>query len=647
MQKQPSSPTRGAGATITNQFSSTNGSSGGSGGMTTAGSGGFGATNAGDKFTYVPWTILKGDFSIDRFSSLLESRRGLPMTKTTSGRHQQLGGGNNSFLNTTTLGSTVSTTNTLARTSTMNAASGTFAAGRTYADAYEWDRGGKSKVPYHGAESVIPPPRHAYPTLLADTDLSEPANTFHSPLSHYHAIKLALQPDPNSTSHATRLPLLPRETLKKTLSCVDLAFQDSVFTGKFAQRDRYVKEPKLEFTLLDGGGPTPGGAGGKRRKLAGGEVATSAFGKTVSGTCSGAPSFVAASEDLGEKAVDASKKLWREASTGDMYWAVSAGKKKKNDTSSEKKKWDPNTDEVPGLAAALREGGSINWRNPDADGMSLFALKCYSNERKMTEYLYLNFGPDLTTTDFKSRNLFHHVARVNAVETCTFLLRKLEKTAAGALGLQQSSANGGNNATNAAHASSTGGSPRRGGNRETALHVLLRQKDCDGHTPLHLAALEGSKVVAELFLKAVDTDRDKANVNALLNLRNWKGQTALDLCNETLSGNVKPHLQVLLDPLSYLQDPNSLSNRMKGRLNGGSKEEDEQEDENDEDEEEPEEEAGGDDDEEGREEGGGGAVKSKFKNIVSMDRACNIARFTELKNAKKKGKKGGKKKKKK
>eukprot|EP00392_Amoebophrya_sp_AT5.2_P014611 g14772.t1 len=303
MQKQPSSPTRGAGATITNQFSSTNGSSGGSGGMTTAGSGGFGATNAGDKFTYVPWTILKGDFSIDRFSSLLESRRGLPMTKTTSGRHQQLGGGNNSFLNTTTLGSTVSTTNTLARTSTMNAASGTFAAGRTYADAYEWDRD---------------------PTLLADTDLSEPANTFHSPLSHYHAIKLALQPDPNSTSHATRLPLLPRETLKKTLSCVDLAFQDSVFTGKFAQRDRYVKEPKLEFTLLDGGGPTPGGAGGSGQVAGGGQGAnspvgkspTSAFGKTVSGTCSGAPSFVAASEDLGEKAVDASKKLWREAMVG-------------------------------------------------------------------------------------------------------------------------------------------------------------------------------------------------------------------------------------------------------------------------------------------------------------------------------------------
>lgn len=102
-----------------------------------------------------------------------------------------------------------------------------------------------------------------------------------------------------------------------------------------------------------------------------------------------------------------------------------------------------------------------------------------------------------------------------------------------------------------------------------------------------------------------------------------------DTCPSSISRSPPPRLS-FLDPLEYVKDKTSLIARVQAKLSpdgegegGGDDEEDEDEDDEDE--------AGGE--------------KSKFKNLLSMDRRCNQERAAVVKDTK--GKKGGKKGKKK
>ncbi|CAD7950817.1 unnamed protein product [Amoebophrya sp. A120] len=464
--------------------------------------------------TYVPWSKLHGDFSLDRYRHVLENKNRFRTTSSLMSSH-------------------------LLKSTSSAGMDKTFGGHDQYFDGFDWDRGGKVG-PYHVRRSDIPPPRtsvNAYPPTLLELGAEE-AGEDKKPL---------------------RLPTLHNvvpKTLQKSASCVAM-FPHTTFHGRFSTQSTFVAPVSMNPKV----------------------------GRAVS-----QKGFVAPAQLEGEKQVKATQRLWRESSTGDMYWAP-AGKKDKD-----KKKWDPFNDEVPGMASSVREGASINWKNPDADGKSLFAMKCWMNERKMVEYLYLRYGPDLLTVDRKDRNLFHHCAEANAYETATFLLRKLEQPGS-----------------------------------KSVLPFLLLSPDEDGNTPLHLAAASGSKVVAELYLKA-------HSFKELLFLRNARGEYPKD----TATRHNAYHLRQLVDPNTYVQDPNSLANRMRMRLekdSGNNEEDGDNEDAGA---------AGGDDDDEDEEGGGGGALKTKFKNLLSLDRQCNQTRAAELKAAKKKGgKKGGKKKKKK
>ncbi|CAD7931998.1 unnamed protein product [Amoebophrya sp. A25] len=251
-----------------------------------------------------------------------------------------------------------------------------------YEDTFDWDRGGKKSVPYHCKTSYIPGTKTSmagYPTLLTENA--------HVGTPPYKA--------------ALRLPAIssPVKTITKSVSCVDLS---GTFYGKFTTRPTLVATSGGDYGSASGSGSPSARNMRKvmsaRSVVPGGEAAI----QKISG--------------LTVREVDATQRLWRESMTGDMYFAP-PGKKDKD-----KKRFDPSVDEIPGMGSAFRDGGSINWCNPEADGMSLFALKCAMNEKKMLDYLWLQHGPDIFTHDYKNRNLFHQCARQAACESLTFLM---------------------------------------------------------------------------------------------------------------------------------------------------------------------------------------------------------------------------------
>ena len=83
---------------------------------------------------------------------------------------------------------------------------------------------------------------------------------------------------------------------------------------------------------------------------------------------------------LNPKQLLATKKLWREASTGDCYFKAG-------------------TDEIMGINNAVREGGSLDWKSPDCAGFSLFMRACHNNEFDLVKYMW-QFQPDVTVVDY-------------------------------------------------------------------------------------------------------------------------------------------------------------------------------------------------------------------------------------------------------
>ncbi|CAD7950815.1 unnamed protein product [Amoebophrya sp. A120] len=263
-----------------------------------------------------------------------------------------------------------------------------------YEEEFLWDRGGCIKFSYRNTDP------HPMPTSYT---------------VDWHALQ---ENDPvsgkkvpvKSSRQAVRLPHLPPPAamVKKTISVVE---RKTPFTGYFCEKEILTAPEKQT----------------KR----GGQLAQN--------------SKVPA--QLTDKQILATRTLWRQASTGDVYF-------KEGGT------------DVPGISTALKDGAVLDWKNPTCNHMTLFLFTCYQNDKDLAKYL-LGLGADPKVVDGSKRNVFHHCARQNGTDVLVFLLRTLDPKDIG---------------------------------------LLITQKDEDGDTPLHKAAEKGSLVICQLLIKMKSTD---------------------------------------------------------------------------------------------------------------------------------------------
>ncbi|CAD7931996.1 unnamed protein product [Amoebophrya sp. A25] len=396
-----------------------------------------------------------------------------------------------------------------------------------YGEDFSWDRGGVSAFPYDrvGSRSnpLIPPPA---------------TNTLKWPSAQGGASYAG-----KTSRTAVRLPMLPVPTakVKKAVSVVQ---KETPFLGSFVEKEVLVAPERPPANK--GRSSSPTGRGSSSVSLNGGADAKPA-----------AP--------LTDKQMAATRLLWRQAATGDAYF--------KNGDS-----------DVPGIKEAMASGAVLDWKNPKTNGCTLFSLACQQNDKDLSKYLH-SLNADVKTVDYSKRNVFHHCARQNAIDSLVFLLRTLD--------------------------------PKD-------INMLILGKDEEGDTPLHKAAEKGSVVICQLLLKTKGTD--------LITVTNKAEKIAFDVAREYKMH----HLYKLLDPLEYVKDQTSLIARIRAKMGDTSLSADAGDD-------------GGDDEEEEDEEGGGDSGGAGgLSNLGGLDRKCNQDRAAVVKAAGAKGKKkGGKKSKKK
>eukprot|EP00392_Amoebophrya_sp_AT5.2_P014613 g14774.t1 len=263
-----------------------------------------------------------------------------------------------------------------------------------YTQNFFWDRGGKIPFAYRTAETDPKPSTYTVESWREGAD-------------NY----LVGKPGEVPSTKAARLPKLPPVGLiKKKVSVVE---RKTPFTGYFCEKE-IICAPEKQV-------------GGKR--------------------AAAAQQKSSLPESPTEKQIVATRALWRQASTGDVYF-------KEGGT------------DVPGISAALKDGAILDHRSPQHNGMTLFSFTCHQNDKELAKYLF-GLGADFRVIDNSKRNVFHHCAKQNGADVLVWLLRTLD--------------------------------PKD-------ISALILAKDENGNTPLHFAAERGSLVVCNLFITFKSTD---------------------------------------------------------------------------------------------------------------------------------------------
>lgn len=162
----------------------------------------------------------------------------------------------------------------------------------------------------------------------------------------------------------------------------------------------------------------------------------------------------------------ASRRLWREAHGAISYLkeflaelAEAAGDAK--DAKGKKGGGNPLAKApVPGVQKALKDGGKLEWQNPELNGMTLLLRTARQGEMNLLNYL-LALGAELSAVDWSRRSALHWAASEGHAKVVELILTKLHELGMGT--------------------------------------AMVHARDLAGDTPLHLACLHGHlPVVKEL-----------------------------------------------------------------------------------------------------------------------------------------------------